>query len=176
MAAEIGARWSIKEAWNTLYYKEEELESAEFVLPQGVEVKEDKFGDKYFCKNGEQMELVTEDDLTVWLVGSEMIQLKKSIKTPTFRRNPAEDLHNKTASTELSSTCGYCLVTPVGFGGCFAVICLTCVLLCIISWLCRPCRLCCPLFFRILACCLRTKSQKSAQRLSSFGDLSRSIC
>lgn len=77
MADEQGERWMLeKPGEDTIYYKVEVIDEADYVLPNGFELKE-HLGTKYICKNGEEYTIITEKDGIIKLVGSEIVTLKK---------------------------------------------------------------------------------------------------
>lgn len=66
-ADEVGKRWFINKPKDTLYYKHEIIDEAEFILPKGYEICE-SFGDKVIYHYDMLCDLFTTNDGDVMLV------------------------------------------------------------------------------------------------------------
>lgn len=78
-ADEVGKRWVIDKPKDTLYYKYEIIDEADFILPKGFEVCE-IWGDNHICYNGMPYDLLTtnNDDVLVITNDSGTFTLKKA--------------------------------------------------------------------------------------------------
>lgn len=77
MAGEQGKRWHLEIPSDDINYKSEVLEEAEFMLPEGFIVK--KWLDAPYITDGKsEWELVTNEDLSVSIVGDRIIRLERA--------------------------------------------------------------------------------------------------